>query len=110
MVQPRDSPTHVEPLEFNGVASNFTTSVISDDTTSTYGKIQVPLSRFDGWEMDLYVAHANGLWPCVDAAGNGIANLKLPTYKSGTSYVVQADYVPNSKNEYFFNSTLFVVN
>ena len=23
MVQPRDSPTHVEPLEFNGVASNF---------------------------------------------------------------------------------------
>ncbi len=81
MVQPRDSPTHVEPLEFNGVASNFTNSVVFNDTTSTYGRITVPLSKFDGWEMDIYVAHANGLWPCVDSMGNGIANLELPAYK-----------------------------
>ena len=110
MVQPRDSPTHVEPLEFNGVASSFTNSVVCNDTTSTYGRITVPLSKFDGWEMDIYVAHANGLWPCVDSTGNGITNLELPAYKSGTSYIVRADYVPNTKNEYFFNSTLVVVN
>ena len=82
---------------------------MSDDTTSTYGRVTLPLSKFDGWELDVYVSHANGLWPCVDAAGDGIANLLIPVYNSGRAYVVRADYVPNSHNEYFFNSTLVVV-
>ncbi len=109
MIQPRDSPTHVEPLEFNGVASNMSSSVVFSDTTASYGKIAVPLSKFEGWKFDIYVAHANGLWPCVDANGNGISNLELPHYTSEKSYLVEAAYVPNSKGEYFFNSSLTVV-
>ncbi len=109
MVQPRDSPTHVEPQEFNGIAFNFTTSIITDQTTSSYGKMTVPLSKFEGYELDVYVSHANGLWPCVDSKGNGIQNLELSTYQSDASYIVQAEYVPNTMNEYFFNSTLLVL-
>lgn len=108
MVQPRDSPTHVEPLEFNGVASNMSYSTISSDATASYGKITMPLSKFEGWKLDLYISHANGLWPCVDAK-NGISNLELPKYTSENSYVVEAAYVPNSKGEYFFSSTLTTI-
>ena len=90
MVQPRDSATHVVPVQFNGAASNFTYSIISDQTTSSYGRITVPLSKFDRWELDMYVSHANGMWPCVDANGNGIQNLELPSCKSDSSYLVRA--------------------
>jgi hypothetical protein len=112
MVQPRDSPTHEVDMEFSALAESFSYSIVHADTTVTANDDKsdpVALSSFDGWVLDLWVQHSNVLWPCVAAEGL-MGNLRIHGYDSANQrYIVQADYVPNSKGQYFFNSTLTVV-
>lgn len=107
MVQPRNSPTNEVNMEFSGLASNASYSIVHA-TTTTASDDHVPLSMFDGFVLDLWVQHANGLWPCVSADGDE-RDLRIPSYDSvGRIYKVQADYVINSYGEFFFNTSLLV--
>ena len=110
MVMPRESPTSVVDLEFSAVADSLCHSILYSDTTSKDDE-SVLLLNYDGWVLDMWIQHSNALWHCVNAEGvvDG-ENLRIHNYKSASSrYVIKADYVPNSKGEYFFNSTLTIV-
>lgn len=109
MVEPRDSPTSELPFEFDGKASNMSYSVVTHDTIAG-NEDGISLSSFDGYVLDLWIRHSNGLWPCVSAEPSPAHNLRIKKYDSnGHNYLVQSDYVMNSSGEYFFNSTLFIV-
>ena len=113
MAQPRKSPTDEVGMEFCGVASNFSYSVVhqdtcySDHTEDDADNHDLPLSTFDGWVLDLWIQHSGVLWPCVSSSDGGAINLRIKKYDiQQQRYTVMADYVPNSKGQYFFNSTL----
>ena len=111
MVQPRDSPTSEVYMEFSAISSSISYSVVHADSTVTASDDMTKdetLANYDSWVLDLFIQHSNVLWPCVSAEGRG--NLRIKSYDSSSHrYTVNAEYVMNSKGEYFFNSTLVTV-
>jgi hypothetical protein len=113
MAQPRDSPTSEIDIEFVAEASSYSYSIVHAATTAKSmdddNAPVVPLSKYDGFELDMWIMHKGFLWPCVAAEGKS-ENLHIRNYDSDNyHYIVNAAYVVNDKNEYFFNSTLSVV-
>jgi hypothetical protein len=109
MAQPRDSPTSEVDLEFSAEAESFSYSVVHATTVATSTAADgVALGTFDSYVLDMWIQHKGVLWPCVAADGQQLTNnLRVKRYDScGVTYSVQADYVPNSHGEFFFNSTL----
>ena len=111
MVQPRDSPTSEVYVEFSAISTSMSYSIVHADSTVTASDDMTKdetLANYDSWVLDLFIQHSNVLWPCVSAEGRG--NLRIKSYDSSTHrYTVNAEYVMNSKGEYFFNSTLVMV-